>query len=132
MQQLIYLLEETDRTADALPWMEKMLLFSNQTYGIEHKFCRSDCEQLGFCYAELGRYDDAIHLFQDMVGKLALIQGGDSDRRNAYAAELRGWIVSIEVMRADSRQLAGINLAAPQILTSMFSRSETSPLYTNI
>lgn len=131
MQQLIYLLEETDRTADALPWMEKMLLFSNQRYGIEYRYSRYRCEQLGFCYAELGQYDDAIHLFQDMVEKLALIQGGDFGERNAYAAELRGWIVSIEEMRADSKELAGINLSAPQILTSMFSRSEISPSYTN-
>ena len=133
MQQLADLLIGTaGRKADALPWMEKLLLFSNQTYGIEHKYSRYDCEQLGFCYAELGRYDDAIHLFQDMVEKLALIQGGDCGKRNAYAAELRGWIEEIEEIRADSRELAWINLAAPQILTSMFSRSETSPSCTNL
>jgi hypothetical protein len=66
-----------------------------------------------------------------MVEKLALIQGGDCGKRNAYAAELRGWIVSIEEMRAASREQAGINLAAPQILISMFSCSRTSQSFTN-
>jgi hypothetical protein len=87
--------------------MGKVLLFSNQTYGIEHRYSRYDCGRLGFCYAELGRYDDAIHLFQDMVGKLALIQGGDCGKRNAYAAELRGWIEEIKEMRADQGSWLG-------------------------
>jgi tetratricopeptide (TPR) repeat protein len=108
MQQLADLLVNTaGRKADALPWLEKLLLFSNQVYGVEHWYSRYDCERLGFCYAELGRYDDAIHLFQDIVEKLALIQGGDCGKRNAYAAELRGWIEEIEEMRADSRSWPG-------------------------
>jgi tetratricopeptide (TPR) repeat protein len=132
MLQLVDLLKKTaGRTADALPWREKLFLSSNRRFGIEHRYSRYDCKKLGFCYAELRRYDDAIHLFQDMVEKLALVQGGDFGERNAYAAELRGWIVSIEERRADSMELAGINLAGSQILTSMFSRSETSPSYTD-
>ncbi|PMD26009.1 hypothetical protein NA56DRAFT_642238 [Hyaloscypha hepaticicola] len=113
------LMETVDRKADALPWMKKLYSCFIQRFGVEHKFSRYHCKRLGLYYAELGQYDDAIHLFQDMVEKLALIQGGDCGKRNAYAAELRGWIVSIEEMRADSTQLAGINLAAPQILNSV-------------
>jgi tetratricopeptide (TPR) repeat protein len=108
MQQLAKLLIKIDdRKADALPWMEKVLLFSNQRYGIEHRYSRYCCKQLGFYYVELGQYDDAIHLFQDIVEKLALIQGGDCGKRNAYAAELRGWIEEIKEMRADSRSWPG-------------------------
>jgi hypothetical protein len=74
MEQLACLLiNTTDRKADALPWMEKVLLLSNQRYGVEHWYSRYCCKQLGSCYAQLGRYDDAIHLFQYMVAKLALI-----------------------------------------------------------
>jgi tetratricopeptide (TPR) repeat protein len=108
MKQLVGLLSKTaGRTADALPWMEKVLLFSNQRYGIEHKYSRYDCKKLGVCYARLGLYDEAIRLFQDMVGRLVLIQGGDCGKRNAYAAELRGRIVSIEEMRADQGSWLG-------------------------
>ncbi len=127
MQQLGNLLIDTaGRTADALPLLGRVFLFSNQRYGVEHRFSRYDCEELGFSYAEQGRYDNAIHLFQDMVEKLALIHGGDYGKRNALAAELRSWIVSVEEMRADSSELGGINLAAPQILNGMFSRSRNS------
>jgi tetratricopeptide (TPR) repeat protein len=135
MQQLVDLLKGTaSRRADALPWMEKLLLLSNQTYGIEHRYSRYDCGQLGFYYAELGQYDDAIHLFKEMVEKLALIQGGDCGKRNAYAAELRGWILEVTIkemrawFKAAERDQSSSSL---QILTGMFSRSENSLSCTN-
>jgi tetratricopeptide (TPR) repeat protein len=135
MQQLVDLLKGTaSRRADALPRMEKLLLLSNQTYGIEHRYSRYDCGQLGFYYAELGQYDDAIHLFKEMVEKLALIQGGDCGKRNAYAAELRGWILEVTIkemrawFKAAERDQSSSSL---QILTGMFSRSENSLSCTN-
>jgi len=105
MQQLVHLLKRTaGRTADALSWMEKMLLLSNQRHGMEHVYSRYCCEQLGFSYAKLGRYDDAIHLFKEMVEKLALIQGGDFGERNAYAAKVRGWILYYRSRRCEQAQ----------------------------
>jgi ATP/maltotriose-dependent transcriptional regulator MalT len=51
-QQLTSLLESTaGRTADALPLMGKVFLFSNQRLGIEDRYSRYHCERLGFCYA---------------------------------------------------------------------------------
>jgi hypothetical protein len=86
------------RTMRAAIWRKKRFLNGIEMYGIEHMYSRADCKRLGFCLAELGRYEDAIVLFQQTAEKVALSQTGDSDSRNEYIQDICGWISEVEKM----------------------------------
>jgi tetratricopeptide (TPR) repeat protein len=99
MEMLVDILTRTNRTMEATIWMEKLFLMGIDMYGIEHRYSKGDCEELGFCYAELGRYEDAIVHFQQTAEKVAISQTGDPKSRNEYIKEIRGWISKVEKMK---------------------------------
>jgi len=82
--------------------MEKVFLMGIAMYGSGHKWSRLDCEQLGFCYAAQGRYDDAIHHFQQTIAKLVVCQAGDLDFRLKYIEDIQSWIGNVEEMREEA------------------------------
>jgi hypothetical protein len=83
---------------------EKLFFGDVEKYGIVHKFTIEMCEELGQCYTEPGRYDDAIYLFQQTIERLALIQYSDPDCPNAYTEELSNWILRLE-KRGEAEEL---------------------------
>ena len=99
MQTLANVLMSTGRKEEAAMWMEKVFLMGIAMYGSGHKWSRLDCEQLGFCYAAQGRYDEAIHHFQQTIAKLAVCQAGDLDFRLKYIEDIQRWICEVEEMR---------------------------------
>lgn len=105
MIQLAGLLEETGRGSEAVILREKVFLMRIEMHGIEHKFSREDCEELGFCYADLGQYDKAVHHFQQIIERLALCQSGDPDFRAEYVAQIHDWICDVEEMREEASTL---------------------------
>ncbi len=74
-----------------------------QLCGIEHRFSREGCEILGFCYANLGRYDDAVYHFRQTIEKLSLDQEVSPESRAAYAETLHEWIQKVEDMKGKQR-----------------------------
>jgi tetratricopeptide (TPR) repeat protein len=98
MQLLVELLMETDRSAEAVIWQQKMFLMDTEIYGFGHQYSQM-CEILGFGYANLGRYEDAIVHFQQTAGKLALSQTEDAESRDDYIKKIRGWISEVEKMK---------------------------------
>jgi tetratricopeptide (TPR) repeat protein len=102
MQTLANVLMSTGRKEEAAMWMEKVFLMGIAMYGSGHKWSRLDCGQLGFCYAAQGRYDDAIHHFQQTIAKLAVCQAGDLDFRLKYIEDIQSWIGNVEEMREEA------------------------------
>jgi len=102
LASLANILAETGRHEEEATLREKNFFDDVEKYGIAHKFAIESCEELGQCYTELERYDDAIYLFQQTIEKLALIQGSETDFRNAYAEELSNWILWVEKMRGEA------------------------------
>jgi tetratricopeptide (TPR) repeat protein len=123
MDWLADLLTETNRKKESVVWREKAFLMSTDMYGVEHVFSRFVCEKLGFCYAEVGRYEDAIVHFQQTAGKVALSKTGDPDSRNKYIEEIRDWISEVEEMKeeAEAEETQQISRDFPENLAGMFS-----------
>jgi hypothetical protein len=101
MNILVNLLRQTGQRTEEAKWRQNIFLMGIELYGIDNDYSRRDCEQLGFCYANLGRYDDAVHHFQQTIEKLALRQDGDSDGRASYIEKIRRWICEVEEMREE-------------------------------
>jgi tetratricopeptide (TPR) repeat protein len=101
MRELANILERTSREPEAVVMWEKVFSAVVESFGIEHKFSKRYCNQLGFCYARLGRYDDAIVLFKQTAEKVALSNPGlgDSDFRNKYVNDLQTRILKVEQMK---------------------------------
>jgi tetratricopeptide (TPR) repeat protein len=102
MQTLADLLMSTGRKEEAAVWLEKIFLMVIAIYGLGHKYSLWGCRRLGFCYAAQGRYDDAIHHFQQTIAKLAVCQAGDLDFRLKYIEDIQSWICEVEVMRDEA------------------------------
>jgi tetratricopeptide (TPR) repeat protein len=101
MDELADFLRQTGRRTEEAKWRQNIFLMGIELYGIDNNQSRWDCEQLGFCYADLGRYDVAVHHFQQTIEKLARLQDGDSDDRASYIEEIREWICVVEEMREE-------------------------------
>ena len=99
---------ETDRSAEAAIWQEKIFLMDTEIYGFGHRISQNNCELLGFGYADLGRYEDAIVHFQQTAGKVALSQTENSESRDDYIEKIRGWISEVEEMKKEQAKMAGL------------------------
>jgi tetratricopeptide (TPR) repeat protein len=108
MQHLVELLMETDRSAEAVIWQQKMFLMDTEIYGFGHRVSQSTCENLGFDYANLGRYEDAIVHFQQTAGKVALSMTESTEARDGYIERIRGWISEVEEMKKEQAKMAGL------------------------
>jgi tetratricopeptide (TPR) repeat protein len=95
------LLRQTGRRTEEATWKQNTFLMKIEMYGIDYKYFRWGCKDLGFCYADLGRYDDAVYHFHQTIEKLALCQGGDSDDRASYIEKIREWIYEVEERRKE-------------------------------
>ena len=102
---LAKILAETGRQEEETTLREKIFFDDVEKYGIAHKFTTESCEDVGQCYTELGRYDDAIYLLQQTIEKLTLIQGGETEFRNAYTEELSNWILWVEKRSREAEEL---------------------------
>jgi tetratricopeptide (TPR) repeat protein len=103
MIKLAELLENTGRGIEALSWRERIFLMEIQLCGVEHRWSKGGCETLGFCYANLGRYDDAVYHFRQTIEKLSLDQDVSPESRSAYAGTLHEWIREVEEMEGKQR-----------------------------
>jgi tetratricopeptide (TPR) repeat protein len=118
MELLAELLGDTGRATEALSWREKVFLMDIQLCGIEHRWSRKDCKTLGFCYAKLGRYDDAINHSNQTIQKLSLDQGVNLESRSEYIETLHQWILEVEEMQGKSETGGeGSNLENTQLGT---------------
>ena len=90
MRQLADLLMKTGREPEAETLREELFVMGAEIYGIEHKYSSWNCEQLGSCYANQGRYDDATLHFQQTIEKVALSNAGDRGSLEAYIEQIRG------------------------------------------
>jgi tetratricopeptide (TPR) repeat protein len=117
MTELAYILMRTGREPEAGTLLEKVFSTDIEIRGIEHRFSKWGCQQLGFCYARQGRYDDAIFLFEQTIEKLTLSNLGDPDFRNEYIDELRDWIIEVEGVKEDALNLEQIGQdTAPDLI----------------
>ncbi|KAN0096649.1 hypothetical protein V8E51_015454 [Hyaloscypha variabilis] len=119
MEWLADLLTETDRKKESVVWRQRVFLMSTDMYGFEDIFSRFCGEKLGFCYVEVGRYEDAIVHFQQTAGKLALSKTGEPDSLNEYIEKIRRWISAIEKMKEGARaeEIQQISRDFPQKLS---------------
>lgn len=104
MVDLADLLEETGQEAEAITLREKGFVMVVEIYGIGNWYSRWDCEQLGFCYARQGRYDDAILHFQQTIEKVALSNEDDINSRSAYIERIQACILGVKEMKEEARK----------------------------
>ncbi|KAE9362669.1 hypothetical protein N431DRAFT_525010 [Stipitochalara longipes BDJ] len=102
MQELADILISDGRRAEAATWREKVVSMGMKMYPDEYREYWWDVWELGFCYAELGRFGDAIALFKKTAGRVASSQWGDPDSRNEDIEHIHGWICKIEEMKEDA------------------------------
>jgi hypothetical protein len=105
MQELVYTLMGNGRESEAVTLLEKIFFMSVEIHGIEHKTSRWFCQELGFCYARQGRYDDVILLFKQTVEKVALSNPSDPDFREEYINNLQDRIIMVEEMKEEAQNL---------------------------
>jgi tetratricopeptide (TPR) repeat protein len=113
--QLVDLLMETNRLPEAVIWQEKIFLMDTEIYGIGHRISQRNCKILGFGYADLGRYEDAIVHFQQTAGKVALSQTENIESRDDYMEKIRGWISEVKKMKEEQAKAVELQ----RILESM-------------
>ncbi|KAE9374920.1 hypothetical protein N431DRAFT_533883 [Stipitochalara longipes BDJ] len=97
------LLIETGRENEVIVLWEKMFSLDIEMFGIEHKISRADCKKLGFSYAELGRYDDALIHFRRTSEQLNLSRSRDPDSHDTHLKEIQDWILAVENMKEQAR-----------------------------
>jgi tetratricopeptide (TPR) repeat protein len=105
MEELADTLMRTDREPEAVTLQEKVFFAEVEMHGIDHRFSKWYCYNLGFSYARQGRYDDAILLFKQTVEKVAPSNLRDPAFRNEYIDELQDWIIGVEKMKEEARNL---------------------------
>ena len=103
--ELADILMRTGREPEAVILQEKVFFTGVELHGVEHRYTKWCCWQLGFSYARQKRYDDAILLFKQTVKKVALSNQGDPDFRDEYIDKLQGWIVDVEEMKEEAQNL---------------------------
>jgi hypothetical protein len=101
MELLADLLRQTGRRTEEAKWRQNVFLMGIEICGIDNMYSRRACGDLGFCYADLGRYDDAVHHFHQTIEKLILCQGRSSGDRASYIEEIREWICEVEERRKE-------------------------------
>jgi tetratricopeptide (TPR) repeat protein len=92
MVQLAEVLMESSQEEEAITWRENIFSMDVESFGIEHKFSRYTSMELGFSYADQGRFDDAILHFQQIIEKLAPSNLDDPGSLDDYIQKLHYWI----------------------------------------
>lgn len=106
MGELADILMRTGGEAEAVTLREKAFLAEVETFGLEHKYSRWSCRELGFCYTRLGRYDDAIKLFKQTIEKVALGTFADDEDRDWYTKQLQSWTIKVENMKRKTQNVS--------------------------
>jgi tetratricopeptide (TPR) repeat protein len=70
MWQLAETLTGIDCNSEALTWYEKVFWICVEEEGLDCRFVISHCRELGRCYESLGRYADALALYQQTINKI--------------------------------------------------------------
>jgi tetratricopeptide (TPR) repeat protein len=99
MKLLASLLKHNYRGAEAVMWYKKIFLIEVQMYGINNKYSMEDCREVGICYVDLGRFDDAIIHFEQAAKMLVHSQAGDSDSRIDHLVGLWIYVWGVHSMR---------------------------------
>jgi tetratricopeptide (TPR) repeat protein len=130
MEELADLLVKNGQEQEEVNLREKSLVMAVKLWGIEHIWSKHDCEDLGFCYAGQGRYNDAILHFQETIEKLTLTNGGDLVSRNEYIGQIQGWISEVEEMKEKAKTLQSqliLQGRAPNLLVMLHLHELTCP-----
>lgn len=83
-----YLLYRMNNFEKAIFWYEKFFWQRLEIYGPGGDKTMNACCWLGDCYQKLGRYDDALRLYQQIAGKIRTANGEESPA----LAQVRGLI----------------------------------------
>jgi tetratricopeptide (TPR) repeat protein len=97
---LARILKGTDRLEEAISCFETGLVMSWEYFGHGNPVTKSSCRNVGLCYAELGRYDEALVHFERMIERIVSEDFQSISNREEYIKEINGWLCEVEDMRA--------------------------------
>jgi tetratricopeptide (TPR) repeat protein len=100
MRELAEVLDERDRLEEATIWFEREFAVLLDNVGLENPLMKSSCRRVGLCYAEMGRYDEAMLHFERMLEKVASEDSNSINNRHEYVQEINRWMVEVDGMRA--------------------------------
>lgn len=92
---LASVLEKSGKAEEAVIWYKKELQKDFNTYGANKRYTQNACFELGSCYEGLGRYDEALKLYQQMIDKIRQVgkdQYGELARFELEISSIQEWL----------------------------------------
>ena len=103
MLELADTLTRSGREAEAITLKKQAFCMRLEMFGVEDRGSEWHCWELGFCYARLGRYEDAIAIFNETIEKVALETLTDYEYRDRFINQLEHWISKVEAMKKEAQ-----------------------------
>jgi tetratricopeptide (TPR) repeat protein len=103
MLELADTLTRSGREAEAITLKKQAFCMRLEMFGVEDRGSEWHCWELGFCYARLGRYEDAIAIFNETIEKVALETLTDYEYRDRFINQLKHWISKVEAMKKEAQ-----------------------------
>jgi tetratricopeptide (TPR) repeat protein len=101
MQGLAGHFRETGRCREAMPLYEECLSEFVEYHGISDPLTTYSCDCLGVCYEKLGRFDDALELYQWFFDKLQMVEGDE----HPALGRVIGWITDLKVLALNDEEV---------------------------
>jgi tetratricopeptide (TPR) repeat protein len=98
MQELAEILNETDRLEEAISWFEKEFVLLLGNIPLVNSLMKTNCRNLGLCYARLERYEEAMLHFRHMIERLTIDDPQSTDARLEFIHEINDWMNKVEQM----------------------------------
>jgi tetratricopeptide (TPR) repeat protein len=90
-------LQKAGRFAEAIPLQEECLRGFVEIYGLSERWTIDTIDQLGLCFERLGRYNDALGLYQESIDQIRNLEGGD----HPAVMEISNFITRLHQMPAE-------------------------------
>jgi tetratricopeptide (TPR) repeat protein len=101
MMELAEIMILSGRPEEASCWYEEINRLDINFHGITHLLTMQSCQQLGFWYAQLMQYDQAILHFEQAIEKINLSSSQDPDIRFSCISRVQQWIQQLERMKTE-------------------------------
>jgi tetratricopeptide (TPR) repeat protein len=101
MMELAEILILSGRPEEGSRWYEEINLLDINFHGITHLLTMQSCQQLGFSYAQLMQYDQAILQFEHAIEKINLSASEDLEICSSCINRVQQWIQQVKRMKTE-------------------------------
>jgi tetratricopeptide (TPR) repeat protein len=91
-------LEQQGKVDEAITWYEKSFRARLASFGPCNSRTVSNCSDLGRCYENEGRYNDALQLYRNVISSIKETTGDENDEQdpNELIAKVERWIQEVK------------------------------------